>query len=326
LLQLGYSLSSEEHSPNDLVRFAQRAEQAGFSFALISDHYHPWTKRQGESPFAWSVIGAIAAVTKKIRIGTGVTCPTMRIHPAVVAQAAATAAVMMPQRFFLGVGAGENLNEHIIGQKWQPPAIRQDMLEEAVRVIRMLWEGGLKSHRGRYFTVENAQIFTLPPARPPIYVAAGGPKMAKLAANIGDGLITAGDEQPVIKAFNSAGGKKMPKFSQVTVCWAKTEKEARKTAHSWWPITVLAWPLLSELAIPDYFEAATESVTEDQVGESVVCGPDPEKHIAKIRSVAKAGANHVYVHQVGNDQEGFFRFYEREVLPEFGISRFSRAA
>jgi coenzyme F420-dependent glucose-6-phosphate dehydrogenase len=319
MLEIGYSLSSEEHSSNDLVRFAQRAEQAGFSFALISDHYHPWTSKQGQSPFVWGVIGGIAATTKKLRLGTGVTCPTMRIHPAIIAQAAATAAAMMPGRFFMGVGSGENLNEHVIGQKWPTVPVRQEMLEEAVSVIRLLWEGGNKSHRGRYFTVENARLYTLPQEPPPLYVAAGGVKMAEFAARIGDGVITAGDEQPVIKAFNSAGGRKKPKYSQFTVCWAKTEKEARRIAHEWWPIAALPWSLLSELAIPRYFEEAAENVNEDAVAEAIVCGPDPEQHIAKIRKLAKAGADHVYVHQVGRDQEGFFRFYEREVLPELGI-------
>jgi G6PDH family F420-dependent oxidoreductase len=325
VLQLGYSLSSEEHSAINLVRFAQRAEQAGFSFALISDHYHPWTSKQGQSPFVWSVLGAIAATTEKLHLGTGVTCPTIRIHPAIIAQAAATVAAMMPGRFFLGVGTGENLNEHVIGRKWPPPAVRQEMLEEAVSVIRLLWEGGIKSHRGRYFTVENAQLFTLPEKAPPIYVAAGGRKMAELAARIGDGLITAGDEGPVIKAFNASAGKKKPKYAQLTVCWAKTEREARRTAQKWWPIAAFPWPLLSELAIPSYFEEAAKSLTEDSIAKTLVCGPDPEKHIGKIQEMAKAGADHIYVHQVGNDQEGFFRFYEREVLPEFH-GRHRRAA
>jgi len=323
--ELGYSLSSEEFSASDLVRFARRAEEARFSFAVISDHFHPWTSKQGQSPFVWSVIGAIAATTKKIRLGTGVTCPTIRIHPAIIAHAAATAAAMMPGRFFLGVGAGENLNEHIIGRKWPPAAVRQEMLEEAIVVIRKMWQGGNKSHRGRYFTVENAQLFTLPKELPPIYIAAGGRKMADVAANIGDGLITAGDEGEVIKQFNAAGGRKKPKYSQLTVCWAKTEKEARHVAHEWWPTSAFPWPLLSELPMPAYFEEAAQLITEDAVAEAIVCSPEPEAHIRKIQEAMKAGADHVYLHQVGRDQEGFFRFYEREVLPEFAI-RSRRAA
>jgi coenzyme F420-dependent glucose-6-phosphate dehydrogenase len=245
----------------------------------------------------------------------------MRVHPAIIAQATATAAAMMRGRFFLGVGSGENLNEHIVGRKWPPLAVRQEMLEEAVRVIRSLWKGDNLSHRGRYFTVENARLYTLPEKTPPIYVAAGGGKAAELASRIGDGLITAGDEEPVIKAFNSAGGRKKPKFAQLTVCWARTEKEARQTAHAWWPTATVPWSLLSELALPKYFEDAAESTTEDAVAEMVVCGPDPEKHIAKIQKLAKAGADNVFIHQVGKDQEGFFRFYERHILPEFGGQR-----
>jgi coenzyme F420-dependent glucose-6-phosphate dehydrogenase len=233
MLELGYSLSSEEHPPNDLVRFAQRAEQAGFSFAVISDHFHPWTRKQGHAPFVWNVIGAIAATTEKLRLGTGVTCPLIRIHPAIVAQAAATAAAMMPGRFFLGLGAGENLNEHVVGEKWPPASIRREMLQEAIHVIRTLWQGGNQSHRGRFFTVENATIFTRPDTPPPIYIAAGGRKIAELAARAGDGLITAGSEHEVIRQFDEAGGNDKPKYTQLTVCWAKSENEARRIAHEW---------------------------------------------------------------------------------------------
>jgi coenzyme F420-dependent glucose-6-phosphate dehydrogenase len=325
MVELGYALSSEEFTPRALVRFAQRAEEVGFSFALISDHYHPWTLKQGQSPFVWSVIGGIAATTKTLRLGTGVTCPTMRIHPAIVAQAAATAASMMPGRFFLGVGAGENLNEHIVGGKWPPSEIRQERLEEAIHILRMLWEGGVKSHRGRYFVVENAQVFTLPDELPPIFIAAGGEKAAAVAAKIGDGLITAGDEEKVLNKFNAAGGKKKPRYSQVTVCWAKSEKEARRTVHDVWPISGLPWPLLSNLALPSHFEEAAKLVTEDMLAESIPCGPDAKRHIEAIQKCIDYGANHVYVHQVGQDQEGFFDFYKREVLPHFRTKR-QRAA
>src|SRR5438094_8227636 len=173
--ELGYSLSSEEFGPNELVRLGQRDEQAGFSFALISDHFHPWTSKQGQSPFVWSVIGAIAAATKYLRLGTGVTCLTMRIHPAIISQAAATAADMMPGRFFLGVGTGECLNEHILGQHWPSASDRLDMLKEAIDIIRELWKGEMVNREGKHFTVENAQVYTLPDDLPPIYIAASGP-------------------------------------------------------------------------------------------------------------------------------------------------------
>src|SRR5918996_3866961 len=188
-MECGYALSSEEHLPLDLVRYARRAEEAGLPFALVSDHFHPWIDRQGESPFVWSVIGGIAVETETLRLGTGVTCPTIRTHPAIIAQAAATSAAMMPGRFFLGVGTGENLNEHILGDRWPPSDIRREMLEEAVDVMRSLWEGGSQSHYGDYYVVENARLYTLPEEPPPILVAASGPRAAELAGRIGDGFV-----------------------------------------------------------------------------------------------------------------------------------------
>jgi len=188
-IEIGYKLTSEEFPAPALVRFARAAEEHGFAFASISDHYHPWIDRQGQSPFVWSVIGGIAQVTSKFRVGTGVTCPSFRIHPAIIAQAAATAATMLPGRFFLGLGTGENLNEHILGQRWPEIEIRQERLAEAVQFIRMLWHEGQHSHRGKYFTVENARIYSRPDEPPPIMIAAAGPKSVKLAAELGDGLI-----------------------------------------------------------------------------------------------------------------------------------------
>src|SRR3954470_4680253 len=199
--KLGYALSSEEHAPLDLVANARRAEEAGFTFALISDHYHPWVDAQGHGPFVWSVIGGIAHATERLRLGTGVTCPTVRIHPAVIAQAAATSAAMMPGRFFLGVGAGENLNEHILGDYWPSPDERQEMLEEAIDVMRLLWQGGYQTHRGKHYRVENARIYTLPDEPPPIAVAAGGPKAAELAARKGDALISTAPDSELVDAY-----------------------------------------------------------------------------------------------------------------------------
>src|ERR671915_1609376 len=184
-VQIGYAISSEEHLPNDIVRHARMAEEAGFTYALISDHYHPWVDTQGHSPFVWSVIGGIATATENLRLGTGVTCPTVRIHPAVIAQAAATSAAMMPGRFFLGVGTGENLNEHILGDRWPPSDIRREMLEEAVDVIRSLWEGGSQSHYGDYYVVENARLYTLPEEPIEVVVAAAGLRSAKMAGRVG---------------------------------------------------------------------------------------------------------------------------------------------
>lgn len=315
MVELGYALSSEEHTPNDLVRNAQRAEEVGFGFALISDHFHPWISLQGHSPFVWSVLGAIAHATERLHIGTGVTCPTVRTHPAIIAHAAATVAAMMPGRFFLGVGTGENLNEHIFGDKWPEFDIRAEMLEEAIDVIRLLWQGGSQSHYGTYYTVENARLYTLPDEPTPIYVAAAGPKAAELAGRVGDGLINTAPDAEVVKTFEN--GKRRPKYGQMSVCCAKSEKEARRIAHEVWPIAGLGGELNQELPLPAHFEQAAKTVREEDVAEHVVCGNNAQKHLDMIQKYVDAGYDHVYIHQIGSDQETFFKFYEQEILPQF---------
>ena len=317
MVEVGYAISSEEHWPNDIVRHARLAEDAGFGFALISDHYHPWVDRQGHSPFVWAVIGGISQATQRLRLGTGVTCPTIRIHPAIIAQAAATAGAMMPGRFFLGVGSGENLNEHILGDAWPESDVRQEMLEEAIAVIRLLWEGGTKSHRGRHYTVQNARIYTLPEQPVPIMVAAAGSKAAELAGRVGDGFVGTSPEAETIQAFEQAGGRGKPRYGQMTVCWAEDEASARKTALEFWPTGAIPGELGQELPMPAHFEQAAQLVTEEMIAESVVCGPNPQRHIDEIQSYVDAGYDHVYVHQVGPDQEGFIDFYQRQVLPRF---------
>ena len=313
--ELGYALSSEEHTPLDLVRNARAAEEAGFGFALISDHYNPWVDAQGHSPFVWSVVGAIAEATDGLVLGTGVTCPTIRIHPAIIAQAAATSAALMPGRFFLGVGTGENLNEHILGDHWPAPDERLEMLEEAIEVIRLLWQGGYQTHRGRYYTVENARLYTLPDEPPPMAVAAAGPNAAELAGRVGDAFVSVAPDEELVERYTSAGGKEVL-YGQVTVCWADSDEEAKKTAREVWPNAAIEGDLSQELPLPRHFEQAAEMVSPDDMTKTVVCGPDPERHLAKIREFAEAGFTHVYVHQVGRDQDGFFRFYRDKILPE----------
>jgi coenzyme F420-dependent glucose-6-phosphate dehydrogenase len=314
-MEIGYALSSEEHRPLDLVEHARRAEEAGFPYALVSDHFHPWIDRQGESPFVWSLVGAIAASTTTLRLGTGVTCPTIRIHPAIIAQAAATSAALMPGRFFLGVGTGENLNEHILGDRWPSAQERRERLAEALEVMRGLWEGDLWSFEGKYYRVDNARLYTLPEEPIEVVVAAGGPEAAKLAAEIGDGLVSTAPNAELVEEYERSGGGS-PKYGQLTVCFAESEREARRTAFELWPIAALEGPLNQELPLPSHFEAASAMVTEDDVAERVVCGPDADAHLEGIAKFADAGFDHVYVHQVGPDQEGFLRFYEREVLPQ----------
>lgn len=316
MTSFGYALSCEEHGPDELVRYARRAEEAGFEFALVSDHFHPWTDRQGQSPFVWSVIGAMAEATERIRIGTGVTCPTIRIHPAIIAQAAATAAVMMPGRFFLGVGSGENLNEHVLGDPWPRAAIRLEMLEEATELIRRLWSGQLVSHRGEHYAVENARIYTTPEEPPPIVVAAAGPKAAELAGRIGDGLVGVSPQADLVETFDRSGGKGKPRYGQVQVCWASDEAQGKATALEWFPNIALPGELSQELPLPAHFEQASELLTEDDLAKIVACGSDPELHLEMIGRFTDAGFDHVYVHQIGPDQDGFFDFYETEVLPK----------
>jgi coenzyme F420-dependent glucose-6-phosphate dehydrogenase len=313
-MELGYFLSSEEHGPTDLVRNAGAAEDAGFTFAMISDHYHPWLDEQGQSPMVWAVIGGIAATTDRLRLGTAVTCPTMRIHPAIIAHAAATAAAMMPGRFLLGVGTGENLNEHILGGPWPSADVRLEMLEEALDVIRSLWDGDYTSHQGLYFVVENARLYTLPDEPPPILVAAAGQQSASLAATAGDGIITTAPQSSTLDAYSAAGGDG-PRYGKVTVCWAEDEAEARRTAHRTWRSAAIPGQANQELPLPQHFEQVSTLVTEDMVARTVVCGPDPDRHLEAIRAYVRAGFDHVSVHQVGPDQAGMIDFYRERVMP-----------
>ena len=325
MAEIGYKLSSEEFGPMALVEYASRAERAGFTFALISDHFHPWIDRQGQSPFVWGVLGAIAHATTTLRVGTAVTCPTIRYHPAIVAQAAATAAAQMPGRFFLGVGTGENLNEHVVGRGWPGPDLRLEMLEEAIKVIRLLWEGGEKTQRGRHFTVESARLYTLPPEPPAIMVAASKRGAAALAGRAGDAIINTEPSRKLLDHFQSNGGSGKPTYVEHTVCWASSEAKARRIAREIWPLACIPGPLFTELARPVQFEAALESVTEKQIGEVVVCGPDPARHVDALRKAARTGYTHICVHQIGPEQEGFIDFYATEVLPRFvGRSRKER--
>jgi G6PDH family F420-dependent oxidoreductase len=314
--ELGFALSSEEHGPRDLIDQARMAEEAGFSFCLISDHFHPWVDRQGQASFVWSVLGGIARATERIRVGTGVTCPLIRIHPAVIAQAAATTAELFEGRFFLGVGTGENLNEHILGDRWPPPDVRVDMLEEALEVIRLLWRGETTSHRGRHYSVERARIYTLPEAPPPILVAAKGLDAVKVAGRLGDGLISTAPDAAIVQEFDRVGGAGKPRYGMLHVCWGTEEAAARKLAFEWWPNGVLEGELTQELPLPAHFEQATALLDESDITDSIPCGPDPDKHLAVIRRFQEAGFDHVYVHQIGPHQAECIRFYEEEVLPK----------
>jgi G6PDH family F420-dependent oxidoreductase len=315
LITLGYALSSEEHEPNQLIAQAQLAERSGFKFLLISDHFHPWVPQQGQSSFVWSVLGGIAQATQRVRVGTGVTCPTIRIHPALVAQAAATVADMMPGRFFLGLGTGEYLNEHILGDVWPRIEIRREMLAEAVKIIRELWKGEEISHHGTYFTVRDARIYTLPKQLPPIYVAASGPESAELAAEISDGLISTTPDDKVVNAFREAGGTDKPRFGMIKVCWAHSLEEAKEVMKQWWPVSGVSGLLHSDLPTPRHFQDVVEAMGEPKIPEDSIMGPNPTPYLKAIQSMQEIGFDHIYLHQVGPDQEGFLKFFKNELLP-----------
>jgi G6PDH family F420-dependent oxidoreductase len=246
-----------------------------------------------------------------------VTCPLIRYHPAIIAQAAATAASMMPGRFFLGIGTGERLNEHILGDYFPEINIRQEMLEEAVEIFHKLWQGDMTSYYGNYYTVENAQIFNLPKQTLPVYMAAGGEESAKIAGKIADGLIDTSPDKKLVKTFENAGGKGKPKYAQLSLCYAQDEKQALKTAYEIWPTSALPGNLGSELAIPKSYEAASKLVTEDMMAKLLVYGPDPKKYIQRIHEYIDAGFDHIALHQIGPEQDQFIEFARKNILPEF---------
>lgn len=317
MVELGYTLSSEESRPNDLVRWAAIAEDTGFTFATISDHFHPWITAQGNSPFVWATLGGVARATDRLRVGTAVTCPTMRVHPAIIAQAAATVQDMFEGRFFLGLGAGENLNEHVMGEAWPQPAIRHEMLLDAIDVIRALWTGDEVNHFGPYFTVDEAKLFTLPERAPEIYVAASGPQSARLAAE-NDGLISTAPDPDLVAAFADAGGADKPRYGQLTLCYAESERRAREIALERWPTSALPGNVNWEIKTVEMFDQLVANVTEEQVAKSFPCGPDPRPVIEQIEAFAGAGFTHVFMHQVGAEQEPFLEWAGREILPRFG--------
>jgi len=314
-MEIGFALSSEDHGPLELVRQAQIAEQAGFTFAGISDHFHPWTSDQGESPFVWTTLGAIAQATSTLRVFTGVTCPLIRIHPAIVAQASATVAAMMPGRFDLGVGTGENLNEHITGARWPLAWERLEMLEDAIDVIRKLWSGEEVTHRGTHYLVQEAQLFTMPDELPEILVAASKPQAAQLAGRVGDGLISTAPDEEVVQKFEQAGGNGKPKIGQFHCAYDQDKDAALERAHELWPNAALAGSGGQELPSPRDFEAAAGNVTVQDIAEAVPAGPDPYPYLEQIRAYEQAGFTHVYIHQIGENQQEFADWAQRELIP-----------
>jgi G6PDH family F420-dependent oxidoreductase len=314
MTRFGYFLSSEEYTPRELVEQARMAEDAGFDALWISDHYHPWNDEQGQSPFVWSVIGAISQVCS-LPVTTAVTCPTVRIHPAVIAQAAATSSVMLGGKFVLGVGSGEALNEHILGDAWPSADVRLQMLEESVALMRELWKGEDTDWDGDHYHVENARIYTRPQDEIPVYISGFGPKAVELAGRIGDGYVSTKPDADLIKLFRDSGGGDKPAQGGVKVCWAPDEEQGVKTAHRLWANSGVPGELAQVLPSPKHFEQVSELVTPDMTRESTVCGPDPERHTKALREYVDVGYDEVYVGQIGGEVEGFFRCYRDEVLP-----------
>lgn len=314
MVELGYKLMSEEHDPNDLVRNGQRAEEAGFDFAAISDHFFPWLEEQGHAPFVWPVLGALAHTTHDLGLMTAVTCPIMRYHPAVVAQAAATLGLMAGDRFTLGLGSGERLNEHVVGEGWPGRAERQERLGEALDIIQGLLDGTMINYAGRHFRLDHARLYDRPDRKPPVVVAAAGGMAAAMAAEKADGLITTEANADLIDAYRSAGGAG-PCYAESALCCARSEEDAQQIAHRYFRWSVLGWPVQAELPDTEGFTAASEPVSPEAVAEGVSCGPSIERHVEAIGAYMDAGYDRIVLVQIGPDQDYFFDMFERELAP-----------
>ena len=312
MTRFGYFLSSEEYDPASLIKQAVMAQQAGFDALWISDHFHPWLDEQGHSSFVWSVIGAISQVTD-LPITTAVTCPTTRVHPAVVAQAAATAGLLTGGKFNLGVGTGEALNEHVTGARWPSAEERREMLEEAVDVIASLFTGAQVTHHGKHYTVETARLYSRPQPPPPIYVSGFGEESARLAGRIGDGYICVSPEADLVKVFRDEGGGARPVQGGLKACWAPDAARARATMRRLWPTDFVPGEAAQLLPLPRHFRQLAPLVTDDMI--TAPLGPDPAPYLAAIRAYKQADFDEIYLGQVGGNLEGAFEFFAAEVLP-----------
>lgn len=311
-MKVGYKLIAEAYSPQEIVRQAVRAEEAGFDFVEISDHFHPWFDSQGHSGFVWSMLAAMAMQTERIELATGVTCPFIRYHPAIIAQAAATTALLAEDRFTLGVGAGERLNEHVVGQGWPAVTTRHEMFRESLAIIRLLWSGGYHSYEGKHLTLEDARLFDLPGTPPRIAVASGGPVSAKIAAEYGDALFVTEPRTDLIEAYTGAGGTG-PRYAEVPLSWAADEATAARSAHELFRFGITGWKVQSELPNPVNFEAATAFVTQEDMRQAFGCGPDVARHLAVAQQFADTGYDHLALINAGPDPDGFFDFFEKEL-------------
>lgn len=314
-MKLGFKLIAEAYGPTEIVEQAVRAEEAGFDFVEVSDHFHPWVSEHEHSGFAFSMLAAIAARTSAIGLATGVTCPFIRYHPAIVAQAAATTAILSGGRFTLGVGAGERLNEHVVGAGWPAVTRRHEMLREALEIIRVLWSGGYHSYDGKHLRLEDARIFDLPDDLPEIAVAAGGTQAARVAGELGDALFVTEPREDLIAAYEAAGGRGH-RYAEVPLAWAPSVEAAAESARRLFRFGVTGWKVQAELPNPVNFDAATELVTAEHMREQFGCGPDVARHVEVARQFADAGYDRLALINAGPDVDGFLDFFIKELAPE----------
>jgi G6PDH family F420-dependent oxidoreductase len=316
MAEWGYTMMCEQSAPRDLVEDVVAAERAGFDFSVISDHYFPWLDEMGHSPYAWSVLGAAAWATERIPLMTYVTCPTFRYHPAVVAQKAATVQLLSQGRFTLGLGAGENLNEHVVGGGWPGADVRHERLVEAVEIIRDLFGGGYVNRRGQHFDVESARLWDLPDTPPPIGIAVSGRQSCEIAGRLADVMIAVEPEAALGEMFDAAGGAGKPRVGQIPVSFDTDRDTAMKRAHESFRWFGGGWKVNAELPGPAAFDGASQFVRPEDVAEQVPCGADVEEYAEKITPFLEAGFTHVALVQIGGDQQApFIEWAEHSLLP-----------
>ncbi|MER8188298.1 LLM class F420-dependent oxidoreductase [Kitasatospora sp. NPDC094015] len=316
MVGIGYTMMTEQAGPRQLVADVVRAEEVGFDFSVASDHYFPWLDEQGHASYVWSVLGAAAQATERIPLMTYVTCPTVRYHPAVVAQKAATVQLLSEGRFRLGLGSGENLNEHVVGGGWPPADVRQEMLDEAVGIIRALFGGGYVNHRGRHFQVESARLWDLPEQAPPIGIAVSGEQSCRLAGEHADLVIAVEPDRSLLDAFDRHGGAGKPRVGQLPVCYDPDREAAVTRAHEQFRWFGGGWKVNSELPGPASFAAASRFVTPQDVASAMPCGDDAAEFVDAVRAYAEAGFTEVALIQVGGaSQQPFLDWAGKELLP-----------
>ncbi len=313
MTRFGFTLMTEQSGPASLVKQAHQAEDAGFDFEVMSDHYFPWLSAQGHAPYAWSVLGAVAQVTERVDLMTFVTCPILRYHPAVVAQKAATLGVLSDGRFTLGLGAGENLNEHVVGQGWPSVDVRQDMLVEAIEIIRRLFSGEIISHGGDHYRVDSARLWDLPDRPVDIGVAVSGDTSIDRFAPLADHLVAVEPDAELISSWNDvsgapaigAGGARA--VGQIPICWDPDRDAAVARAHDQFRWFAGGWAVNADLPTTRGFAGATQFVRPEDVADNIPCGPDLDQIVEAVSAFWEAGFTDIALVQVGDDSmDGFF--------------------